>query len=143
MRVRGLRALGLRCSAVALLSAAAVAVVGCAGSGLAQGEPVPLESGIEGQVVLAPACRGPARVGQACTAPYETTIAVLDWQGTLVTEVRTGADGTFRVLLGPETYTLHPAPAVPGPFPWARDVTVTVEPGQFTQVTVTYDTGMR
>ena len=139
MRAFRLRAIGLWWVAIALPGAA----MGFAGGGLAQGEPTPLESGIEGQVVLAPACPGPAVPGQACAVPYETTIAVLDGQGTLAAEVRTGADGTFRVVVGPGTYMLRPAPAVPGPFPWARSQEVTVEPGQFTRVTVTYDTGMR
>jgi hypothetical protein len=99
------------------------------------------ESGIEGLVTLSPTCPGPQRAGQVCEQPYQATISVLDQRGNVVTRIRSGADGRFRVVLAPGSYTLRPES--PGALPRAGELAVTVTAGQFTRVDIRYDSGMR
>ncbi len=102
------------------------------------------DSGIEGQVVIGPTCPGPTRGDRECQArPYQATIRVLDEHGGLVTVFQTAEAGEFRLPLAPGTYTLQPEPAGSQPFPFAKGQTTTVTTGQFTQVRITYDTGLR
>jgi hypothetical protein len=106
-----------------------------------EGGPPAVASGIEGLVLLGPTCPGPQRQGQICERPYEAILTVVDRQGREVTQVRTAADGTFRVQLTPGTYTLRPES--PGVLPRASEQQVTVEPGKLTRVDIHYDTGIR
>jgi hypothetical protein len=104
--------------------------------------PPPGQSGIEGQSTIGPACAGPVRVGQSCPdKPYQATLAVLDAAGKTITQFQTAADGIFRVSLPPGQYTLHPVKD--SAFPSAADQAVTVLDGQFTQVLVQFDSGIR
>ena len=103
------------------------------------------ESGIEGQTVISPARPGPQRQGQPGSASYQTTLAVVNTaDGREVARFQTGSDGRFRVPLPPGEYTIGPpADAQPRRFPRGEQHTVTVVRGQFTQVTVAFDSGMR
>ena len=102
------------------------------------------ESGIEGQAVISPAHPGPQREGLPSSAPYKTTLVV--WSAADDREVKrfeTGSDGRFRVALAPGTYRVG-APHQSGRFlPRGNEVTVTVAPGKFVQVTIEFDSGMR
>lgn len=99
-------------------------------------------SGIEGQVLLGPACPGPVRADKPCPdKPYQATIQVQDQNGNTVTHFQTDANGNFQVDLSPGTYILHPESS--GAFPRAANQTVTVDPGQFTKVQIEYDSGLR
>jgi hypothetical protein len=98
-------------------------------------------SGIAGQVMLGPICPGPERPDRVCERPYEATIIVLDQQGRVLSQVRSNAAGQFRVPLTPGIYTLRPE--APGRLPRAAEQTVRVESGQFTQVEIRYNTGIR
>lgn len=100
-----------------------------------------MDSGIRGQVTIGPTCPGPVRIGQSCDQPYQANISVLDPQGHVVTQFRADPQGRFEVPLPPGTYTLHPE--TPGVLPRAADQTVMVGSGQFTDVTIEYDTGIR
>lgn len=101
-------------------------------------------TGIEGQVLIGPACPGPVTAGGGCVdRPYEATVIVLDQQARVFTRFRADAEGRFRVPLPPGTYTLRPETPGPGPLPFAREQIITVSPGQFTQVRIVYDTGVR
>lgn len=104
----------------------------------------PTESGIEGQAVISPAHPGPVRAGQSDSAPYRTTLVV--WRvsdGSEVTRFETGSDGRFRVGLPPGTYRVGP-PQQPGRFlPRAGEETITVAPGKFAHVAISFDSGMR
>ncbi len=101
-------------------------------------------SGIEGQVVTGPRCPGPALGGTDCPdRAYQATNTVLDQQGRAVTRIRTDATGGFRVPLAPGVYTLDPEPPGPQSYPFAKEQAVSVTAGQFTQVRITYDTGIR
>lgn len=103
------------------------------------------ESGIEGQALISPAGPGPLRQGQSGSAPFQTTLAVLNTSdGREVARVQTGSDGRFRISLPPGEYTIGPPPdQQPRRFPRGEEHTVKVLPGQFTKVTVGFDSGMR
>jgi hypothetical protein len=102
-----------------------------------------LTSGIEGSVTEGPMCPGPTRIGNnTCpNQPYQTTITILDTHGKQLAQIKTEDTGYFKFSLAPGTYTLHPEPGKP--FPFAPDQTVIVEDGQYSQVTIIYDTGIR
>jgi len=100
------------------------------------------DSGIEGRVLLGPACPGPVSADKPCPdQPYQATIQVQDQNGNTVTQFQTDSNGDFHVSLNPGTYILHPETT--GAFPRAADQTVTVDPGQFTKVQIEYDSGIR
>lgn len=106
--------------------------------------PSPTPSGgIEGYVTEGPMCPGPVPVeGNTCPdKPYQTTISVLDSRNKPITQFQTDASGYFKIYLSPGTYVIHPAPG--NPLPHAGDQSVVVTDGQFTQITIMYDTGMR
>jgi hypothetical protein len=100
-------------------------------------------SGIEGQVTQGPMCPGPVASGDnTCPdQPYQTTISVLDVTLKLVTKFQTDNSGKFKLVLSPGTYILHPESDKA--LSQATDQTVVVIAGQFTQVAIIYDTGMR
>jgi hypothetical protein len=60
-----------------------------------------------------------------------------------VAEATSDADGRFRIPLPPGTYVLHPANLTGSVVPAATPMTVTVAPGAFTSVTVSFDSGVR
>ena len=100
-----------------------------------------MTSGIEGQVLIGPMCPV-VQAGTPCPdQPYQATITVRDQNGKQVIQFQTDAQGNFRVGLKPGTYTL--APESPDGFTHAAEQIVTVTSGQFTRVSVTYDSGIR
>lgn len=99
-------------------------------------------SGIEGTITIGPACPGPVKVGQPCPdQPYQATIRVLSEDRAPIAQTDSGTDGYFRIVLPPGTYILHPEAS--GPFPRAGDQIIVVQEGEFSQVEVRYDSGMR
>ena len=106
--------------------------------------PLPtITSGIEGNVTEGPMCPGPVPAGDnPCPdQPYQTIITVFDSNQKQVALIQTDNEGNFKVPLHAGTYVLHPEPGKP--FPVASDQIVEVNDGEYTQVTITYDTGMR
>lgn len=102
------------------------------------------ESGIEGQAIISPAHPGPIRQGISGTAPYKTTLVVWSAEGDReVTRLETGSDGRFRVVLSPGTYKVGPPQRAGRFLPRGSEETVTVVPGRFAQVTISFDSGMR
>jgi hypothetical protein len=97
--------------------------------------------GIEGLVLIGPQCPVQSLEDPCPDLPHQATIDVRDSDDGWVTQVRSGANGTFRVGLRPGMYTLHPRSG--DPFPTAVDVDVEVLPGQYAQVTISFDTGIR
>jgi hypothetical protein len=101
-------------------------------------------SGIEGQVTEGPTCPGPVPVNGSTECedkPYQATLAILDANNQEVTRFQTDINGYFKTILEPGTYTIHPISQ--NKLPHAADQSAIVYPGQFTRVTVMYDTGMR
>lgn len=114
----------------------------CAQGMLAASTPI-LSSGIEGYVTQGPVCPGPVRVGDSTCQdqPYQATISILNPDNIPIAQFQTDNNGYFKFPLNPGSYILHPVSGKP--MPTASDQTITVAEGQFTQVSVQYDTGMR
>jgi hypothetical protein len=100
------------------------------------------ESGIQGQVTIGPACPGPVRIETPCPdRPFQATLTILDQNNQVVAKVQTDSQGNFHIALPPGTYIIQSATSAA--MPRAGDQTVTVTKGQFTQVNITFDSGMR
>jgi hypothetical protein len=103
----------------------------------------PLTSGVKGQVFIGPACPV-VQVDNPCPdQPYQTTLTVFTLDGQEVTRIETDAEGKFQVNLPPGDYYLHPETPANRPLPTAPDVPFTVLPNEFTNIIVTYDSGIR
>lgn len=103
-----------------------------------------LASGIEGKVTLGPTCpveRIPPDPNCA-DKPYQATVIVKTADGqTEITRFTSQANGTFKQALKPGTYLLVPVSAQV--YPRGLQQTVAVSENTYTQVTITYDTGIR
>jgi len=104
-------------------------------------QPTPTDSGVEGQVLIGPVC--PVVVeGQDCAdKPYQATLTVNSPGGERVVQIQTDEQGRFKIPLAPGEYILHPES--PNVLPFAIEQTFVVEAGKFTQIVVTYDSGIR
>ena len=102
------------------------------------------ESGIEGQSVITPT--SPvlrANMPRPDPAPFETTLVVVTaGEGREVARLKTGPDGRFRVSLPPGQYIVKPQ-TEGRRWPRGGEQEVTVTPGKFSQVTITFDSGIR
>jgi hypothetical protein len=105
--------------------------------------PVP-NSGIDGQVLIGPQCPVERPGDPNCAdKPYQATVIVENADGSHeITRFTSGADGRFRVALEPATYLLNPQSKT-SPFPRGVPQIVTVEAGRYSQITISYDTGIR
>lgn len=75
-------------------------------------------------------------------AAYPATLVLYDADGVReVARVRSDERGEFRVVLPPGLYLLRPLPETE-PFPLAKQMRVQVARGEFTDITVLYDTGI-
>jgi len=139
VRLRGLVFAGVVVCLVASV------VVGCSEIGLNVDTPAP-PSGIRGLVLLGPTCQSEASPGAnepvPCLTPYAATLVVLDSEGAVVTRVTSAADGRFSVDLSPGDYVVAPATGTDS-YPIANPVSVTVVPGQYIDIEINYDTGIR
>jgi len=117
-------------------------VVACQWQATTQPPDLP-DSGIEGVVLLGPT--RPEIQGQTSSpVPFATSLVVQDRDRARdLATIQSGPDGTFRVLLPPETYWLIPLVPDPGRPPTASPQQVLVEPHRFTRVEIHYDTGLR
>jgi hypothetical protein len=107
----------------------------------ASGAPHSVDSGIRGLVVVGPTCPV-QRPGQNCTRPYRAWITIRRQRShVLAVHVRSGSDGVFVARLSPGRYLLQPHNG--RPYPHARSQTVTVGRHRFTEVTVSFDSGIR
>jgi hypothetical protein len=97
-------------------------------------------SGIEGQVIIRP-LSPIERPGMVNYRAYHATVTVLNEKGEIVTNFQSGPDGQFRVNLPPGTYILRPESS--RSIPRAPKQTVTVSADTFTEVRITYDSGIR
>ena len=104
-------------------------------------EPAHAASGIEGQVLMGPQCPV-VQVGQECPdQPYQATLTINSLEGERIAQVQTDEEGHFKLALPPGSYILHPES--PNSLPFAPDQPFSVQDRQFTQLTVTYDSGIR
>jgi hypothetical protein len=104
-------------------------------------EAVPADSGVEGQVLIGPMCPA-VQVGQPCPdQPYQTKLTINGQDGKRITQVQTDQQGRFKISLKPGQYILHPES--PNVMPFTAEQSFSVAAGQFTQITVNYDSGIR
>lgn len=101
-------------------------------------------SGVRGQALIGPACPV-MREGQECPdQPYQTQLVILTRDGRAVTRFETDEQGRFEVRLPPGDYILHPDIPVGKPLILsAADVPFTVIPNEFTNIIITFDSGIR
>jgi hypothetical protein len=102
---------------------------------------IPEKTGIEGHVLIGPVCPVVQLNNPCPDKPYQATLTVLDTNRRKIVKFQTDANGYFREALGPGTYILHPES--PGRLPVAQEQTFSVLLGQITQLTITYDSGIR
>ena len=112
------------------------AVASCGGDGAGDGT-----SGIRGRALSGPNC--PVEVeGSPCPdLPWEGTVIAIDTETDEEFPVQTDADGRFELPLEPGSYEVSIVSESSPPF--AKPQTVTVDPGSFTEVVVSVDTGIR
>lgn len=101
-------------------------------------------SGVQGQVLAGPQCPV-VREGSPCPdRPIRATIDVRTPDSDeLVTTFSSSDDGRFRVALPPGDYVIVPRPAPSFALSAGAPQTVAVRDGQWTEVTIEYDTGIR
>jgi len=114
----------------------ALAVASCGGAGAGDGS-----SGIRGQALSGPQC--PVEVqGSPCPdLPYEGTVIATNTETGEEFTVETDSEGRFELSLESGTYEVSIVSESSPPF--AKPQTVTVEPGSFTEIVVSVDTGIR
>lgn len=99
------------------------------------------ESGIEGQVLIGPTCPVVQEGDKCADKPYQTTLTLLNPQGELILRFETDAEGRFKIPLPSGKYVLHPETT--GRYPFAAEQEFTVTTGEYTQITITYESGIR
>jgi hypothetical protein len=98
--------------------------------------------GIDGLVLIGPQCPVQTVDDPCPDIPYQAWIDVRNATGgLLVTRVRSDEEGRFRVGLRPGSYVLDPESG--SPFPAAGEQTVQVDEDVYTDVIVSFDTGIR
>lgn len=133
-----------RVAAASLLVAAALALAGCTEIGIPMETARP-PSGIRGMVILGPTCPTGNEPGGnepvPCLTTYAAQLVIVDGDNVVVTRTSSGADGRFEVQLPPGEYVVTPAPG--DPYPIAQPIPVSVGAGEFVEVEINYDTGIR
>lgn len=106
--------------------------------------PPDLDSGISGIILAGPQCPVEMPDRPECDdQPFQGTVVVRSANGLIeVTRFTADSDGRFRVPLFPGTYCLDPMSGRNG-FPFAAPQTVEVRSGEFIEITILYDTGIR
>jgi hypothetical protein len=105
--------------------------------------PPTVSSGIQGTVTVGPTCPV-ERINSPCPPrPMAATIVIRDQVGKQVAQVRSGADGRFRVNLPPGTYSLNGLAQGNAGLPRPAAVTATVTDGSYVAVNVQFDSGIR
>ncbi|MGH7480876.1 MAG: hypothetical protein ACRELV_01875 [Longimicrobiales bacterium] len=120
------------------LLACAFALAGCT-----QAISPPADTGIDGLVTLGPLCPVVTAEKPCPDRPYAAPIRIETSGGDLVTTLESDEAGRFSVPLHAGVYRLVPLSPTPGTLPYAAEQVVTVEAGRYTQVHISYDTGIR
>jgi hypothetical protein len=114
-------------------------LVACAGRGPSSSG----ESGIRGTVLLGPTCPVET-VESPCPDRHLGDVEIQVLQGgDVVATVRSDGDGRFAVALDPGRYEVQAVVEEGGPGMSAKPVDVTVTSGEFADVNVSVDSGIR
>lgn len=100
------------------------------------------DTGIRGVVLWGPVRPGPTRLGQSDEAPLRATFVVFSGKHE-VARFNSDKMGKFEVLLPAGDYMIAPVKGTPMPSPQDQVKAVTVPVGDFVEVTLRFDTGMR
>jgi hypothetical protein len=103
--------------------------------------PQPTDSGLEGVVTVGPMCPVVQLNNPCPDQPYPATLTVLSGSGKKITQFQTDQHGRFRIDLAAGDYVLHPES--PNGLPFAADLPFTVNEHKFTQLKISYDSGIR
>ena len=105
--------------------------------------PTPTDSGITGKTLVGPMCPV-VREGEECPdQPFQATITVNNLEGRKIIQFQTDEQGSFKVPLVPGEYILHPETPEGKPLPFAPEQQFPVKAGEFTRITIMYDSGIR
>lgn len=128
----------------ACLSGVLALVCGCTELGGVIETPAP-PAGIRGTVILGPTCPTGQSPGAnepvTCLTPYAAQLVIVDRDNVVVTRTSSGTDGRFEVTLPPGDYIVTPESG--DPYPIAQPIPVSVIAGQYVEVEINYDTGIR
>jgi hypothetical protein len=101
-----------------------------------------MSSGIDGIVLYGPVCPVETVSSPCPDRPYQADVRIVErTSGRTVATVRSGDDGRFRIALEPGEYTLQAVADTP--IGGGKPVDVTVVAGEYVQVTVPVDSGIR
>ena len=105
--------------------------------------PAQVTSGISGKVMIGPTCPvvRPDMADQCKDKPHQANVIVKDSQGKEITRFSSDANGEFKVALKPGTY--HLDPQSPNMLPRGKPQDVVVEDGKYTDILISYDSGIR
>jgi hypothetical protein len=118
-------------------------VLGCASSSGAGQSPA-LTSGIVGRTMVGPECPVFQASSPCPDRPLRARLVVTAEGSTeSVATVVTDGTGHFRIPLAPGRYTVQPGNLTGSALPTAQPVTVTVVTGRFTDLTISFDSGIR
>ena len=100
----------------------------------------PPNTGVEGQVWIGPMCPV-VREGEPCPdSPYQATLTITKPNGRRVAQVQSDEAGYFNLPLPPGEYILYPE--MEG-ISHASEQIFLVTEGEFTFLTINYDSGIR
>ena len=126
------------------LSSAPPALVGSPSPGETPSPASEHSSGIFGEVTIGPTCPVIREDSPCPDRPFKAEMVVEDVNTKeAIATIRTDSEGRFRVPLPPGEYYLHPVDPNPGLPPTGKGLSVTVLPGEYTHVSVEYDSGIR
>ena len=116
-------------------------LVACGGDG---GGAVTGDSGITGQVLAGPQCPVVMEGSPCPDKPLQATLRIERANGGDGQMVETDGQGLFRVALAPGDYVVKPQSVGDTGFPVPPgDQAVSVTESRFTEITISYDTGIR
>lgn len=118
-----------------------IALAAC-GDGAGSTVDDPPDSGVRGVVSAGPQC--PVEVqGSPCPdQPWQGTVRVTTTDGDVLDEVPTGVDGRFEVTLEPGDYVVM-AVTEADRLPMAAPQEITIGEGEWVELTLVVDTGIR
>jgi hypothetical protein len=99
-------------------------------------------SGVKGVITLSPACGGPQREGNSCSAPYPNVeLRLISGSGATVASTRTSSAGDYLLPVPAGKYRVVVAPSVR--FTRCPSPEVVVEDKQVSVIDIDCDSGMR
>lgn len=123
----------------------AVSVTACASTtpGTPTGVRTSSVSGlVSGQILAAPGCPGPERLGTPCPPrPAAGADVRIESQGRVIAETTSATDGRFQMRVTPGTYRIVATSTAPLRSTSSKDITVTATTP--VEVTLTVDSGLR